>query len=229
MRSLPGESDGTESLHPLYAGLQETATPPNVEELRVYLNRLVALEDFAGARDEAVALLPAGSVAEDGGVSNGEFDTPLDNLPFGWEIENVRGATTAVVTDGNENKVLRVQFHNTHVPFRHVSELLMLSPGVYRLSGRVRTIALNNERGLEWAVRCAGGEQTILGATPRVNGSINWSPFEAVFVVPSEQACSAQLLRLELPARVPSEQEISGEAWYDGLSVVSAPDALPTQ
>jgi hypothetical protein len=228
MRTLPGETEDVEALQALYAGLKATPSPPTVDELRAYLGRLLALGEFERAHSETVAFLPPGRVAEDGGISNGDFDEPVDNLPFGWSIGKVRGATAEIVTDGNDNKALRVQFHNTRVRYQHVSQLLMLEPGVYRLTGRVRTIALQNERGLEWAVHCAGNGK-VIGATPRASGTIAWSDFETVFVIPAEAECAAQLLRLVLPARVASEQQISGEVWYDDVSVVSAPEALPTQ
>jgi hypothetical protein len=105
------------------------------------------------------------------------------------------------------------------VPFSHVSQLLALAPGEYRLQGRVRVDSLRNERGLQWQVVCAHGDRQVLAATERVRGTELWQPFSVVVSVP-EHECRAQWLQLILAARIPAEQHISGQVWYDDLRIV---------
>ncbi|MCX7064817.1 MAG: hypothetical protein NT024_09755, partial [Proteobacteria bacterium] len=96
---------------------------------------------------------------------------------------------------------------------------LALAPGEYQLQGNVRVDNLRNERGLQWRVVCADDDRRVLAETERVSGTEPWQPFSAVFSVP-ERACRAQWLQLTLAARIPAEQYISGQAWYDDLRII---------
>ena len=156
---------------------------------------------------------------------NGDFEFPISGLPFDWVFENVRGAQSDIAPAGAGGNALRVQFHNTRVPFRHVSQLLLLPPGGYRFSGAVQSVDLRNERGVHWTLSCAGGKGELLGETERVAGTRRWTDFELEFNVPSGPDCQAQVLRLVLAARIPSEQKAAGQIWYDNLKIVRAAEA----
>jgi hypothetical protein len=112
-----------------------------------------------------------------------------------------------------------VEFHNTRVPFQHVSQLLLLQPGQYRLHGQVRAVALTNERGMRWVISCVEDRRKVLLETDRVTGSTPWTEFDAPFDVPDDERCRAQEIRLVLAARIAAEQEVGGEIWYDGLQI----------
>jgi hypothetical protein len=120
---------------------------------------------------------------------------------------------------GGTSHALRVQFHNTRVPFRHVSQLLLLKAGAYQLSGGARAVDFKNARGLQWTVTCAGGTKALLGESERIAGTTSWRRFEVAFTVPEAGECEAQVLRLVLPARIPAEQHASGTVWYDDLRI----------
>ena len=105
---------------------------------------------------------------------------------------------------------------------------MLLQPGRYRLSGRMKADKLRTERGLWWTISCTSGKKGELGHTDLVSGTVAWTEFRADFAVPS-QDCNAQEIRLELPARIASEHEIEGQIWYENLRIepipgVPAPD-----
>jgi hypothetical protein len=83
----------------------------------------------------------------------------------------------------------------------------------------VRTDALRNERGLQWTIACAEGRGQRIAATDRYADSSPWREFVLDFSLP-DQGCAAQWLQLELAARVPGEQQVSGRIEFAGLRIV---------
>ena len=226
VQTLPGQVSDPQQLEAFFASLRQGPSPPTVAEYRPFLNRLVALGDLQNAYAIRADLSPEEWMGGPANVNNGGFEYPASGLPFGWIIAPIRGADSQIVSESAANKALRVQFHNTRVPYRNVSQLLFLRPGYYNLSGRVKAAGLKNDRGLQWTISCYAERKAKLGATERVTGTMKWKAFDAEFVVPVEKGCEAQLLRLELPARVPAEQKISGEIWFDDLEIRRADAVL---
>jgi hypothetical protein len=153
-----------------------------------------------------------------GNVHNGGFGFLPSGLPFDWTFEDVAGAKVSVIgrPDDNANLALRVEFNGNRVPFRHVSQMLLLRPGRYELKALGRADALENERGLWWTISCAEGKP--LRETNRISGTSGWQELKMDFVVPDEM-CVAQRLELALAARIPIESQVSGEAWFDDIVV----------
>jgi hypothetical protein len=205
------------------AGLKATARPPRAVELLPYLRQLIDNGAFELAFVTWLHFLPADQSAALPYVYNGDFEQPISSLPFDWTIGNVTGAATSVVAAGDDNRgqALRIVFANTRVAYRHVSKLLVLPPGNYRLSGLEKADGLVNERGMQWRVFCAEGDKQTLGASPGLVGSGGWREFEATFAVPSTR-CKAQWLRLELAARNAIEEQVAGAVWYDRLAITRA-------
>ncbi len=181
------------------------------------MRRLMAANDWKRLR-RLLQTLPAatGAIA---GLSNGGFDGEGRSPVLDWELDRVAGADVLVADDPMQpgNRALQLVFHDRRVPFRHVSRWLLLSPGNYRLSGRVRLVDLQAAQGLMWTLSCAEENLTI-GTSERLAGNSDWREFSMVFKVPSEN-CGGQRLLLALDARIAAEQQISGEAWFDDLKV----------
>ena len=135
-------------------------------------------------------------------------------------IAPTKGVTTEVVDTGEKDRgrALRVVFGGTRVPYHQVSKLLMLPPGAYQLSGLVKADQLVNERGMIWHIFCAEDTKVSLATSTAVVGTFPWRPFSTDFDVPAT-GCHAQWLRLELAARFPIEEQVSGAVWYDGLTI----------
>lgn len=209
-------------LDQLYALLSQSKHPPTVRELEAYLDRLIKDGRYELAYRTWRQAAPEQGAAANDVPYNGDFKRPADGLPFNWSIASIPGADVAIVpAEGSKGRALRVQFSGARVRFAHIQQLVLLPPGHYRLTGRVKADNLETSRGLWWTVLCAGKAEVTLGNTDLVSGNLPWSEFHADFVVPEEK-CKAQIVRLELPARIASEQQIEGQVWYQDLRIVPA-------
>ena len=192
-------------------------------ELSAWLNRLIKRGQWSSAYLSWVESLSPTASKRIGNVYNGSFELEPSQMGFDWRFGTVPGArvSRAQVTGSDGQYALRVEFEDRRVPFRHVRQLLALSPGQYRLQGRDRTDDLRGERGLVWTLTCAETDQPIAETEP-TRGRHDWRSFDLDFVVPAEQ-CGGQWLTLRIPARIPAEQRVGGVAWFDDLSIRASP------
>src|SRR5262249_34997334 len=190
----------------LYAALNGSENPITKEELRPYLDRLVKDEYFELAYKTWQATLPPQQRAVQTHPFNRDFEFPVDNLPFNWNLETVPGAENQVVSssEGGKKRALLVEFSGARVRFANVKQVMLLPAGDYSFTGRVKTAELRTSRGLWWRIFCAAGSAHTLASTDLVSGTIPWTDFTVKFQVPTTE-CGAQWLQLELPARVESE------------------------
>jgi hypothetical protein len=155
-------------------------------------------------------------------LTNGDFETPSTGAPFDWSMRPIDGAQSRIAEYGSGGDgALQVQFYGMRVPFRNVAQTLLLSAGRYRLSGEV-IADLDTPRGMQWTIACPDRRE-ILGETALVSGRTPWTKFDLIFDVPEGGNCRAQFLRLELAARIPSEQEAKGDIWYDDMRITRLP------
>lgn len=215
--TLPESTKDLPALQEFYSAFREGPIALRADELRPYLNALIS-----NGSAELAHTIWLGTFGEDqpdtSGAYNGDFEIPISGLPFDWTLEEVRGAKAKIVLFAKNEHALLVEFYNTQVAFRQVSEVVLLKPGFYKFSGKVKADALQNERGLQWSLSCVSGNKERLAETERTYGTIAWTPFQVDFRVPDTD-CEAQILRLELPARVPSEAQVSGSIWFDKLQI----------
>jgi tetratricopeptide (TPR) repeat protein len=149
------------------------------------------------------------------GAFNGTGRGPL----LGWSIGRIAGVDSLIDTaPATGNRALRLVFHDRRVAFRHVAQVLLLPPGNYLLTGRVRLIDLRAALGLRWTLSCAPGGR-VLAQSERLLGNSDWRSFEVSLRVPADD-CGGQLLLLAVDARIAAEQQVAGEAWFDDFSVV---------
>jgi hypothetical protein len=211
------EFDASAALLQALAAARAPATPA---ELSFYLDALVQENLFERAYFAWLDSLPADRSQQIAYVYNGDFAAPLENSPFDWRFaaQNVADVGVAGSPAPATGPALRIEFTGRRVSAPLASELLMLPPGDYVLSGNAMTEQLVNERGLWWTLSCADKDRNLsLGSTERMSGNRPWQKFATRFEVPP--SCTAQWLRLELAARVSLEQQVSGTAWFGGLSV----------
>ncbi len=208
----------------LYAALKETEKPPTEVELRPYLDRLIKDGNFDQAYQTWQTTLAPEQRAAGTYPFNRDFDSPVDGLPFNWNLEPIPGAEIQIVSsvDGGRARALSVQFSGARVSFANVKQLMLLPAGDYTFTGRVKSEGLLTSRGLWWHILCADKPANTLVHTDLVSGTLPWTDFDVKFQV-SAKDCHAQWLQLELPARIESEKKIEGEVWYQNLRITPVP------
>lgn len=210
-------------LDKLYSMLINSKQPPTNEELRPYINALVQDARYAQAYQVWYNALPVAQRADKREPYNGDFVYPVDDLPFNWVLTSQPGADIDIVTlKGNRERALRVQFSGARVNFANVRHLLLLQPGHYIFTGKVRADDFQAARGLRWHIFCAGGAAKDLVHTDLIAQNVPWTDFGNEFDV--ADSCKAQWLQLELPARIASEKEIAGQIWYQSLRIARLSD-----
>jgi hypothetical protein len=190
------------------------------------MRRLIGANDWKRLH-RVLEVLPA-QYGAGAGLSDGGFDGGESASVLGWELGRVAGADVLIADDPLQpgNRALQLVFHDRRVPFRHVSQLLLLSPGAYRLTGRVRLLGLQAAQGLSWTLSCAA-DAAVIGKSEHFLGSSDWRGFSMIFKVPAEN-CGGQRLLLAIDARIAAEQQVVGEAWFDDIRVEAQVPAQTT-
>jgi len=209
----------------LFNALKSSARPPTNEELQAYINRLVNDGSFDIAYQTWRETLPAATRANVSVPYNKDFVLAVDRMPFNWVFTQVAGADIQIVPspDGGKTRVLRVEFSGARLNFANVRQVVLLPPGEYVFLGKVKTERLAGPRGLWWNILCAGNSPQSIARTELAIGTAPWTDFSINFTVPSA-GCKAQILQLELPARIPSERLLEGQVWYQQLQILSSQD-----
>jgi hypothetical protein len=204
----------------LLLAVRDSRVPPTSADLRTYLNFLIGHKFYALAYYTWLQFLPPEQLNGVGLVFNGGFETVPSGLPFDWMMTPGAGVTIDIgpTPDRDRERALSVGFEDGRVEFHGITELIMLTPATYRFEAKYKGTLLS-ARGLKWRVTCAGRETESIGESDMVRGiASTWKDIEFSFTVPSAD-CPAQYLRLDLDARMASEQFISGAVWFDDLQI----------
>jgi hypothetical protein len=224
--TLPSSITDARTLLDLLMAVKSSTAPPTTAELRSYLSFLIGRKFYSLAYYTWLQFLSPDEINHVGLVYNGNFDAVPSGLPFDWLITPGAGVMTDIdaVPDGDGNRALSVRFEDSRVDFRGVVQLVVLAPAKYHFEAAYRG-TLIGQRGLRWRVICAGGTGTTIGESGMIRGiSSAWKSVEFSFTVPSAD-CPAQYLRLDLDARMASEQFVSGQLWFDNLRISRASGA----
>ncbi len=211
----------------LLLALRDGPVQPTIEDLAPYLNLLIARKFYGLAYYTWLQFLPPERLREAGLLYNGSFEAPPSNLPFDWKITQGTGVTIDIVPRGDQGgkHALLVDFQYGRVDYHSVSELVMLAPGDYEFKGEYKG-RLIGPRGVTWHIVCANGALVPNGESPMITGFKDWLSFAFTFMVPDKD-CPAQYVRLDLDARMASEQIISGTILFDALQISRAASAPP--
>jgi hypothetical protein len=223
MNRLVAEADSSADVARLFRAIGNAGGQISDGEVDLLANRLLKRRDWPQLRKLMLAAAPesATRLLHDGGF-DGVGRGPL----LGWSVGKVQGADVLLAAPADaDNRALHLKFHDRRVPFRHVSQTLLLRPGRYQLSGRAKLVDLRAAWGLGWNLSCIESNAS-LGKSERLLGSSAWREFSVEFEVP-EASCGAQLLQLVLEARIAAEQQVVGEAWFDDFHIqpLEAPEA----
>ena len=202
--------------------LRQSATPPSPTEVGDYVNFLVARKFYDLAYYTWLQFLPPAELRSAGKLFNGSFEVTPSGSPFDWQLRSGAGVTVDIVprSDKGGGHALLVDFQYGRVEFHSVTELVMLAPGAYEFKGQYKG-KLVGPRGLKWRVACVGGAASAapLGESPMIIGMTpTWRAVAFNFTVPAKD-CKAQMVGLDLEARMASEQLVSGSMLFDELEI----------
>lgn len=220
LRHLAQKASDPRAALELLLAIKATATPPTPGDLQAYVHALIERKQYELAYFAWLQFLPPEQLTSTGFLFNGSFEVKPSGLPFDWVLNEGAGVTIDIVErpDSREGQhALMIRFGLGRVDFRGVQQVVMLAPGTYEFTGKYKG-EIVGKRGLVWRVTCAGTPKQI-GESAMVTGaSSRWRDIEFTFTVP-EADCRAQQVRLELDARMASEQLVSGSIWYDELRI----------
>ena len=214
--AVHGRVLGTASV---FTELANTATPPTPAEYAPFVDRLVGEGDYAGAFAVWRRVVRARGVP-DQGLRDGDFTGRFDGAPFTWSVAAGAGgeSETGPAPDGAPGWALRVTYDGFSSPSLP-TQLLVLSPGIYRVSWRQRIAPPSPER-LFWRIRCADSGLTAARAPVEGRTATNtrWRDMAMAVVIPAS-GCAGQWLELATAA---GERRRPVEAWFAGFRLRSA-------
>ncbi len=219
LRSLAGKDAPPGAMDRVYAGLQKRDSLTE-SEVRGWLDQILregrwgeAYALWIGTLEPKPSQLPA--------VYNGGFEQAATDMGFDWRTPRAAGVFTSQESVAGASGERAAHFHFIGRPAASggLRQPLLLAPGQYTLSLRARTEFLHSELGLDWVVRCDGGE-TIAELGP-LEGSFEWQPMTVSFEVPATD-CPGQWLELSNPAVRGSAQTVSGDLWIDDVAIAPA-------
>ena len=204
----------------LLISLKTTSTPPTSDEIARYLDALITHKFYDLAYYTWLQFLPPEQLSSAGLLFNGNFEVAPSGMPFDWVITQGSGVTIDIVPrpDKNNERALLVDFLYGRVDYHSVFQLVVLAPGTYQFNGQYSGTIVG-PRGLKWRIVCANESNTRIGESPMITGTTpTWKKSDFTFTVPAA-GCSAQYVRLDLDARMASEQLVSGSMLFGDLSI----------
>lgn len=222
MPELVRRAPDVSGLEPLWVALQSQGGLAPAESSAL-LDRYVAERRWDEAYRVWLRLLPAGRRTSLRAPTDGDFESAaVAGAPFEWRIPAGDGVEAGVVPlpDGTGHG-LRLVFTGSRQPYEGVRQLLLLPGGrSYVLHWRSRLESLDTPRGLQWVLSCANDATQVLLDGPLERGTHGWQDHEQRFTVPA--GCAAQWLKLGLSARIASENQAVGAAWWDDVDILDA-------
>ena len=218
--ALPNDVPDARTPLGLLLALRDAPVPLTADDIDPYIERLVTHKFYSLAYYTWLQFLPPDELRRAGLLFNGNFDEQPSGLPFDWKITQGSGVTVDIVPRPGKAgaHALMVDFEYGRVDYRSVTELVMLAPAAYRFSGEYQS-KLVGPRGMKWRVVCANGTTTSAGESPMIIGkTAGWENLAFTFTVPATD-CPAQYVRLDLDARMASEELVSGSVLFGGLQI----------
>lgn len=212
--SLKGAISDARTPMKLLLALKTTAHPPTKGELQSYIALLLEHKLYELAYSVWLQFLPPQNLQVAGFLYNGSFELPSEAFPFDWNVAREFRSERALRADKQGGSALRVDFTGARTGTQVLSQMILLLPGRYTLTGATRN-DVKARRGLRWSVACVTGGGA-LGDSEALALATAWTTFDFSFTVPKDN-CRAQWLRLVVEARSSSETMILGSILIDDL------------
>ncbi len=153
---------------------------------------------------------------------NGSFEQDFVPGGFDWNVNgsnNYRaGARMWQPHVSGRGRVLEVEFSGRTIAQPMLSQLLVLTPGQYRLSGNFRSGNLRSNAGLAWVFSCAADRRELgRSAALRLSGA-SWEEFTIDLTVPTDCGLGVRL-SLQTFAGYESTTGLRGEVQFDNLQL----------
>jgi hypothetical protein len=219
LQSLYRRPNGLQLLAGLALGLEQTEGPFTTAELQSLYQALYQGRRIAGLKTirETLDRPSADSI-----LVNGEFADQETLLPFGWQLGVGPGISVGLLNDDRKPELtaLRV-IHDARNAQDLASQLVLMAPGSYRLSGRQRLENGRGRTGFAWQIQCLESSE-IIGEVRfdlDMDTQSDWSSFQTRVVVP-EQGCTAQIVKL-VPINTGRRTDIV--IWFSQLALERIP------
>jgi len=176
--------------------LRSLGRGPTDNEAASLLVRMINDGHYVAAYRLWLGFLPDRSWANGGEPYDGHFNGLAGSPPFNWQFFQPQGAIVEPTkAQSSQTGALYVEYPVADSVLL-AQQLLVLPPGTYRFSGRVRVTQPAAGAALIWRVQCAGAPATVLWES-RENGDVatTWISSSVNFTAPAD--CGAQWLRLE--------------------------------
>lgn len=218
---------GHELVDRVFSGLQSTAGLSREESER-WFQYLIGTGRWGEAYSRWAGGLGLAAGANLPAIYNGGFEKPVSGIGFDWVMRGEPGVQIlrSSIHHRRGRWSAQVNFLNRRANNIQFQQNLLLGPGRYRLRFSARARNLRSDKGLEWAITCAGQSEP-LATSPRMEGSFDWQLMHTDFTVPAS-ACPAQLLWLRNPGADGAAKLVSGTLWFDNFRITTTQDPTPS-
>lgn len=155
---------------------------------------------------------------------NGSFEQDFVADGFDWNLDgsnNYRaGARVSQPHVAELGRVLQVEFTGRAIAQPVLSQLLLLAPGQYQLSGLYRSGNLRSEGGLAWVFGCAADRRELSRSVALGASGGQWEKFAVELTLPPDCGLGVRL-SLQTFARYESTTGLRGEVQFDNLTLTT--------
>lgn len=209
LAELTGQGSET-AIRAVLGRLQASRRPLTDTEMAWVLRRYLVNHDRGEVRAFWAELLTPADRARLSNVYDGGFETGTGVQPFGWQVTREASASARFTEVGGANgKALHAEHFGARKA-RMLTQLLVLAPGAWRLSGRAMAEGGGEPGALAWTVSCGTGGE-LAAVRPAQPGG--WRAFDTAFTVPT--GCHTQVLALEVRPHGGG----AATAWFDDLKI----------
>jgi hypothetical protein len=201
-----------ELLHWLLNSLRASPHPPTPAEAGAIAHGFVSRENWRGARD-VWKLLDQKDAAL---LYDGDFEQPPREPPFGWQFVDSDGSVGSVETLPAGGHGLFAEFPLGRAT-QLAQQLLVLDPGRYRFTGRIKIEKPPAGGIFRWTITCAGARAPLLSSD--FGQQMDWRRFQVDFEAPPSD-CPVQWLQLSATG---GEGYSPASAMFDDLKIERLP------